>query len=774
MRRILAAAAAAAMALAYTPAQASSDSQSVGLVLSGGGSKGIAHIGVIKTLEENDIPIDYITGTSMGAIVGGLYAAGYTPDEMMQLLLSKEFGYWSTGQIDPDYIYYFATEPPSPVMLSVPISSKRDSIREAKSAVPASLISPMPMSFAFMELFSGYTAQCGGDFDRLFVPFRCVASDCEAKRKVVLRSGRLGDAIRASMSFPVVFQPTRIDSMLLYDGGIYDNFPVDVMREDFAPSIMLGVDVSAGSSGPQTSLMAQIENLVIQDSNYDLPADQGIKMRINLDQFSLLDFPKAQQIYKIGYDHAMAMMDSIKSRIHTRVPKEARELRRAVFKSQSPYVRFDSISVTGGTQKQNRYLRYLFTGSGRHEADTFGIARARASFYRAISPGRLRDLHPQSTYNDSTGLFALDLKAAIKDNFRVGFGGYVTSSTSSYVYLSAGYSTLSFSSVAASLGAWIGQSYMGADLSTRLYLRTRIPSAIELQGVVFRHKYYQDDNLFFEDKAPSFILNHEYFGRAKWAFAIGSGGRLDAGVGFGHLYDTYYGANLMPDVVDTRDATRLNLWEAFVRYTSSTLDDINYPTRGHSYDIAAMGISGRYRYTPGNTVQTREHGDTRWLQLESRTRNYFSTSAHFSLGVETDVMLSTRKLLPNYSASVVAAPAYLPTPSSNNAFNPAFRANSFLAAGIVPVYRYNDNLSARLSLHGFLPMRGIVSEDGSYRARYTRRWLDSPEFFGEFNVAYKFPFATVSAYCNYASSPARNWNVGISFGIFLLAPRFLR
>lgn len=320
MRRILAAAAAAAMAIAYTPAQASADSQSVGLVLSGGGSKGIAHIGVIKALEENDIPIDYITGTSMGAIVGGLYAAGYTPDEMMQLLLSKEFGYWSTGQIDPDYIYYFATEPPSPVMLSVPISSKRDSIRAAKSAVPASLISPMPMSFAFMELFSGYTAQCGGDFDRLFVPFRCVASDCEAKHKVVLRSGRLGDAIRASMSFPVVFQPTRIDSMLLYDGGIYDNFPVDVMREDFAPSIMLGVDVSASSSGPQTSLMAQIENLVIQNNNYDLPADQGIKMRINLDQFSLLDFPKAQQIYKIGYDHAMAMMDSIKSRVHTRVP----------------------------------------------------------------------------------------------------------------------------------------------------------------------------------------------------------------------------------------------------------------------------------------------------------------------------------------------------------------------------------------------------------------------------------------------------------------------
>ena len=83
--------------------------QSVGLVLSGGGAKGIAHIGAIKALEENDIPIDYITGTSMGAIVGALYAIGYTPEEMMDFITSPYFGYMSTGTIDPDYKYYFSS-----------------------------------------------------------------------------------------------------------------------------------------------------------------------------------------------------------------------------------------------------------------------------------------------------------------------------------------------------------------------------------------------------------------------------------------------------------------------------------------------------------------------------------------------------------------------------------------------------------------------------------------------------------------------------------------
>lgn len=318
-------------------------SQSVGLVLSGGGAKGIAHIGVIRALENADIPIDYVCGTSMGAIVGGLYSAGYTTDEMLDLILSKGFSYWSTGKIDPSLCYNFTMPEPTPALFSFNVGGKADSIQ---NAVPASLISPIPMNFAFMELFAGFTAQTGGDFDSLMVPFRCVASDVAAHRKVVLGHGSLGDAIRSSMSFPAVFQPTKFDGMLLYDGGIYDNFPVDVMRSTFAPDVMIGVDVSSSDSGPQTSLFDQIENLVVQNADYSLPAEEGVKIKVDVDQFGLLDFPRAREIYRIGYDKAMSMIDSIKGRIQTRMPAEARKLRREVFKSQTPFLRFDSVSVT--------------------------------------------------------------------------------------------------------------------------------------------------------------------------------------------------------------------------------------------------------------------------------------------------------------------------------------------------------------------------------------------------------------------------------------------
>ena len=449
MKRVLAAVVAAAVALG------GGARQSVGLVLSGGGAKGIAHIGVIKALEENDIPIDFVTGTSMGAIVGSLYAMGYTPDEMMELVTSRSFGYWSTGTIDPSLSYYFSAPEPSPAMFSFSVGRS-----DTTDAVPASLISPLPMNFEFMRLFSPYTAACGGNFDRLMVPFRCVASDGKAKHKVVLSRGDLGRSVRASMSFPGVFQPTEIDGRLLYDGGIYDNFPLDVMRADFAPDIMIGVDVSSTDSGPNTSLMAQIENLICAPEPSGVPADEIVRLRLHLDRFGLLDFQKAKEISRIGYDFTIARIDSIRERITARTPAEARDMRRAIFRSRVPYLRFDSIRVEGGGTQQNRYIAHLFgQGTEARGADTFGVEKAQEAYYRAISTGRVRDMRLTATRPDSARMFRLDARAWLRNGAQAAVGGYLTSSTNSYLYLSGRYSSMSFHSLDAGVQAWIGATW---------------------------------------------------------------------------------------------------------------------------------------------------------------------------------------------------------------------------------------------------------------------------------------------------------------------------
>ncbi len=745
------------------------ESQSMGLVLSGGGAKGIAHIGVIQALEENDIPIDYVTGTSMGAIVGGMYAAGYTPEEMLSLILSRDFSYWSTGQIDEKLTYYISKQEPTPALLKVNLG-ERDSTKSG-SILPSSLISPLPMNFAFMELFSPYTAQCRGDFNNLFVPFRCIASDVYNKRKVVCGSGSLGDAIRASMSFPLVFHPIKMDGILMYDGGIYDNFPVNVMQEDFAPEFIIGVDVSQSSGKHESNdVVTQLEDMIIQKQEYDVPADKGIYMRINLDEYGLLDFPKAKEIYKKGYDMAMSMMDSIKSRVHTRVPADARQLKRMVFKSKTPYLVFDSVAVHGGSASQNDYIEYLFT---KEEDEPFGIKEAKDAYYQTITSGRLRNLMPHTQYDEHDGMFALDLDASVKDNFKLGLGGYITSSTNSMIFVSGGYNTFSFNSFDANINAWIGQSYMAGDFNAKMYLRTSVPSYLKLQGVVSRQKFYENDNLFYEENMPTFISNMEAFGRLKYCIAAGRSGKFEIGAGFGYMEDKFYQSNNIDFATSERDKCSYGLGEVMGLYEYNTLDNVSYPIAGSSYRVTAMGVYGKYRYSPSDGVSASVKDNVGWGQIELSAENYFGINRRFVLGTEINVLASTRKLRDNYNATIVSAPSFNPTPSSYNAFNPAFRAGSYVTAGLLPILKLSDNMQFRGTFHAFLPFRKINENKADF-SPYYGRWFSDPEFFGEAEFVVTLPFASLSAYINHMSFPARNWNFGITFGVFVLAPKFLR
>lgn len=742
--------------------------QSVGLVLSGGGAKGIAHIGLIQALEDNDIPIDYITGTSMGAIVGGLYACGYTPAEMMELINSDYFGYLSSGKADPAFTYYFSKGSPSPQMFAMSVGG-RDSTARSKIFNPQSLISPMPMSFGFMQIFSAYGAQCGGNFDRLFVPFRCVASDVAQKRKKVMGSGDLGESIRASMSFPLIFQATEIDGQVLYDGGIYDNFPVGVMQTEFAPSVIIGSDVSAPSDGPANSYFQQLDLLVSRAQSYEVPPEAGIKVRIDVSNFGLLDWDRADAIYRAGYRRGIEMMDSIKTRIPTRADSTARRLRRAVFKSGTPALRFDSVNVEGATKRQNEYIKYLF-----HPAkgtDTIGIDRARLAFYRALSSGKMSYLRPRAhVNNDSAGLFTLDLKALVKSNFSVGAGAYITSSNNSYLYLRGGYSSLSFSSVSTDIEAWIGQSYMAGALTGRLDIASALPSALVLNAVASRRKYYEDEELFFRDNEPAFVTAHEYFAKLAWAMAAGRSGCVDIGLGGGKLRNTFYSPGHQGGYREGRHHVDFALGQAYAAYRSSTLDNINYPLSGSSLNASFAAVLGKATCGQAGADGRGTDKHMAWLQLDAHWRNYISLGRHWVLGTEARALLSNRPLPGSYEASVSSAPAYSPTPASTNTFNPAFRANSFLAATVVPVYKFNSSLSARFSASVFAPLRGIREGDGG-TARFGR-CFDSTEFFGELNLVYALPFGNIAGYCNYSSSPGK-FHGGISFGIYLPAPSFL-
>lgn len=747
----------------------------VGLVLSGGGAKGIAHAGVIKALEENDIPIDYVAGTSMGAIVGSLYSCGWTPARMMEMFTSKEFGYWSTGTIDPKYESYYSKPDPSPewAQVNLALRDSTDSSLQslASQILPANLISPIPMNMEFLKLYLPYTAQCGENFNNLFVPFRCVTSDVYHKHKIVCSDGSLGDAVRASMSFPFVFKPIKMDGVLVYDGGIYDNFPVDVMQHDFNPDFIIGVSVSSPDTPPQQNdIYSQLEDMIIQNNNYSVPPEVGVKIQVPVLDFGVLEFDKAQEIYDIGYKTGLAMVDSIKSRVSSRVPEVAVNARRQAFAEATPDIKFDKIQVTGATKMQSRFLARQFNPDHLPVIDMDQVERG---YYRAVTGGKLADLLPTAKLDGGDDDNTLMLQATVKNRWKFGVGGWVTSSTNSQLYLSFGYRTLSFNSLSLGLGGWIGQSYYAARLHGSMTVNSDTPSDVAAEFVVSRQKYYGSELLFYENSTPSFIADMQIFGRVSYNRQLGMKAKGYVSAGWGYLSDSYYPTNTGDFSRISKDKTRYSVGELKVGVESSTLNDPMYPNEGRELRSNIIGSYEFTKYLPeGDKAREVKYGGHGALSLEVYWRNFFRLHKKFTVGVTATAIATLQKLYQDYTATLVHSAAFAPTPSTRNYFNVAFRSNNYVAAGITPVWNPVGKLQLRGDFHAFAPFRNIVqTSDGM--ARYSGSFRKI-EFIGEIAGVYNFPFASLAIYVNYLSYPSRNWNFGINLGLLFQAPRFLR
>lgn len=744
--------------------------QSVGLVLSGGGAKGIAHVGVIKALEENNIPIDYVVGTSMGAVVGSLYSCGYSPEEMMKLFTSDGFAHWSTGTINQNLEYYLLKPTPSPSWVSVNASLK-DSVSFGTDILPSSLVNPIPMNIEFVRIFAPYTMQCNENFDNLFVPFRCVSSNIYEKHKVVLRSGILGDAVRASMSFPMVYKPIEINGSLMFDGGIYDNFPVDVMTEDFHPDIMIGVSVSGPDGKPeQNNLYSQLEDMIIQNNDYNLPAKEGIKIQVPVLQFGVLDFGKAKEIYEIGYKKGLEMVDSIKSRVYARRPAEEVASRRADFKSNTPEVVFDDVEVSGATVPQAKYIKHLFT-HGRGNSP-FTMDQASDAYYMAVSSGRLADLLPVA-YPQANGMNLLKLKADVKRPWSLSAGGLISTSVQSMLYLSLGYRSLSFHSFDADINAWLGQSYWAGLLRARFHLPSATPSYLELEAVASRQKFYETELLFYQNSSPAFITETETFAKLNYAHSLGRHAKMKAGLGYGYITDRYLNLISTGDADPVKDLSRYKAAQLEVQYDLNTLNSPMYPSEGNLLQATLRGIMQWWQFCPGGDRHLAgSFARQPRIRADLKAIRYFPIHKKFVLGTELDAGIGIHNLNQNYTATLVQAVPFEPTPSTHNYFNPAFRADNYLAIGLSPIWKPMNHLQVRTDLYGYAPIRNVVSTPEGM-ARYSG-WFRKAEFIGEAAVVYNFSFASLSAYVNYLSYPAKNWNFGINFGMLIQSPRFFR
>lgn len=744
--------------------------QKVGLVLSGGGAKGMTHIGIIRALEENNIPIDYITGTSMGAIIGSLYAMGYSPDDMEALLRSEDFKRWYSGQVEPEYGYYFKQNRPTPEFFNIRFSFK-DSLHIKPQILPTSMVNPIQMNLVFVELFARATAACSGDFNRLFVPFRCIASDVYNKKPLIMRRGDLGDAVRASMSFPFVFKPIEIDSVLAYDGGIYNNFPTDIMREDFKPEVIIGSVVAANPGKPkENDLMSQLENMIMQKTDYTLPDSLGIIMTFKYDDVSLLDFDRLQELHDIGYNRTISLMDSIKGRIHRRVSAENVRLRRLVYRSNLPQFRFRDIYIEGANPQQQAYIKKEF-----HDEDheVFTYEDLKRGYFRLLSDNMISEIIPHAVYDSENDLYSLHLKVKMEDNFSVRMGGSVSTTSSNQIYLGLGYQDLNYYSKEITLDGQIGKVYNNTQLMAKIDLPTRIPTSYRLIASLSTFDYYKKDKLFSKNDKPSFNSKDERFVKLMVALPFLANKRAEISIGYGKLQDNYFQSSVINFDKDRSDRSTYNLLGGAIGFYGSTLNARQYATKGYFEKLVAQVFSGKEKFIPGNPTETSVTTKERqsWLQISYMKYAYHTMSPKFTLGWMAEMLYSSKNFSENYTATMLQAADFSPTPHSKLMYNEAFRANQFLAAGIKPIFVFNDMFQFRSEFYGFVPIFPI--KKNALNKAYYGKAFSRFEYIGEISVICQLPFGAISAYVNHYSSPKKEWNVGLTLGWQLFNYRFI-
>ena len=623
--------------LAALPAAA----QKVGVVMSGGGAKGLYHIGVLEALEENGVPIDYVAGTSMGSIIAAMYAAGYSPAEMRAIVKSGVVKEWVSGRIDPNkYMAYYRQVGSNPAFLSLRIDVESPSGKRLR--VPRNLISSTQIDMALTELFAPATAAADGDFDRLMVPFLCVASDLNHRGPVVLREGDLSEAVRSSMSIPLVFKPMVKDSMLLYDGGIYDNFPWKPLDEDFRPDLIVGSICTEGNTPPseESNIMDQAFMLAMHDTDYTLPEERSVTIRRAVG-VNMLDFDQAEAIMNAGYEDAVAAMPQLLEKVAERRDSAYYAGRREAFRAKCPPLVYDSV-------------------------------RERYSF---------------------------EAKFGTRPNFKIILGGNISSTAFNQAYIGINYKNIG--RVAQQLGAdlYLGPIYTWGAIGGRTDFYAWKPIFLDYSYNFavrnFRHGYFGNVT---KVRNAQQVKNSESFFSTGVGMPLTHRSLLTLRANAGHVNYRYDSDVLFAD--DT-DHSRFSFFGLRAGVARNTLDKFLYPRRGSELHLSAIYVAGRDKYQPYDAKDFISRETRQWFGGRFSWDKFFDVPgvSWFSFGLNVDAVWTNHPRFRTESATLMSMPDYAPVPHARMIYMPDFRGKRFAAWGLMPTFDLLPNCFFRTGFY---------------------------------------------------------------------------
>lgn len=737
--------------------------QSVGLVLSGGGAKGISHIGVIKALEEHNIPIDYVCGTSMGAVIASFYAIGLSPGEMLDLIKSKDFEAWYNGRQEKESASWFYREDATPAMFTVSLHRKGEKIRVS---LPSSLVSPYPMDLAMIEAYASPSVAAGYDFSRLMVPFFCISSDIGNKRKVVHTSGDLGSAVRASMTYPFIFKPIVIDSTVLFDGGFYDNFPWEEMERIHSPQFIVGSQCVAGHTAlDDEDIVGQVTNMIVSQTDYDMPQEKGVVIARKY-PYGVMEFNKADEIAAMGYEAAIGRIGEVMERVtRRRTGRELDSMRMAFRRSTGKIFFSGDILFEGSLDSAQR--SFVHNTISAKEDTPFDFAKLKKGYYRVAATGLLKTFHP-SYLPGKDSLLTLKIKGSIAPPLEISAGGNISSSNLNHGYVGVAWNHLGKTPWKLHLHGGLGSLYSSAGLYWRHNAGIRPLMYYDVEVLAHRFKY---------DFCSA--LQKEYVAKVGAATPLDEGGSLllkgGAVAGKSILewfpYKVYRSSS-------PKDRSTLLVFSPSVQLEKNTLNYRLYPTGGMRLDVVARWNRVEEEYLPGETsfAEYGRHYKGKAVHSGFRLRlmadSYLRLCRWLRLGINADLVWQKPLELCGYLPALMQKPAFTPFPHASVMLREGYRADTYMGIGVSPVICVAKTLFLHSNISYFQPYRQIYEKQGGeygYSGKFPRG-----AFLGNIALVWHSPAGPVSLSASYYQRGEQHqWYPQLNIGLLLFKRKMM-
>ncbi len=749
-------------------AQASS-AQRVGLVLSGGGSHGLAHIGVIKALEENNIPIDYITGTSAGAMVGSMYASGISPDIMDSLVSTEKFVVMSNGGIEEEFQYFFRKPESDASWINMRINKEFNLAK----AIPTNLTNPVAMDFEYMSLYSSISSNAGYNFDSLFVPFRCVASDVLTKSPVVFDEGHLNQAVRASMTYPGYIKPIRVDDKLLFDGGLYNNFPADVMYDEFFPDIIIGVNFPDSIAPPdEDDAFSQLKTMIINRSEVSVVCENGILIEPVLKR-SGFDFSEAHIAVMEGYEAAMAMMDTIKQVVQRRVDQNELMKKRFLFYQKNHELIFDRVIVKGVDENQAKYIKNALIRKG----ESIDIHTLKKRYFRLVEDEKLKNLYPIASIDPNSGKYILELQVKPEKPFAAKFGGVFSSRPINTGYLGLEYLRLGQFGLKLSANSYFGKFYGSVGGAAQLDFNYKTPFYIKSYGYISRWDYFKSFATFFEDVKPSYIVENENYFGLETGVPLGNKRKLSFSYNIGEVYNDYYQTENFT-ASDTADQTQFLGQSLELKFSQSNLNRKLYSSRGSKLEFTTRYVFGIENTLPGSTsplISPAENVEHTWYYFNLFGEKYLPVTQRFTLGGEVEGnLLLIDKFFDNYTSTIIMSPAYQPIQESKTFFLPGHVSHDYVAVGLKGIMSVTPSIEVRASGYLFQPYTRILPNNFNVAYYDIDNAWQYRGYIASGALVFHSPLGPASATINYYTERDEHWSFIFNFGYLISNRRFLK